>query len=39
MASEFWWKVEQQVDRGPGREGGYAAGNPDSSVGCMLVTS
>lgn len=37
LASEFWWKVEQQVDRGPGGEVGCVAGNPDSSVGCMFV--
>lgn len=39
MASEFGWKVGQQVDQGPGREWDCAAGKSHSSVACMLVTS
>lgn len=39
MASEFGWKVGQQVEQGPGREWDYAAGQSHSSVACTLVTN
>lgn len=39
MASEFGWKIGQQVDQGPGREWDYAAGKSHTSVACTLGTN